>query len=80
MSKAEIYYIYLLKPGAKPRKSPPLLFQEVNKHRWLDCLCYSECLHFVSRSPWKGFSCDRCPNSHLTDRDKRDPTLQQSTG
>lgn len=61
MPQAEIYRIYLLRPGARPRKNEQLSFQEVADLRFLDCTCYSDCLHFVARSPWKGFSCDRCP-------------------
>lgn len=65
MPSAEIYRIYLLRPGARPRKHEQLTFHDVLQHRNLGCRCYTECLHFVARSPWKGFSCDRCPLNTL---------------
>ncbi len=61
MPQAEIYRIYLLRQGARPRKYEPLTFNQVRFHRYIDCPCYAECLQFVAQSPWKGFSCDRCP-------------------
>jgi hypothetical protein len=58
---AEIYRIYLLRPGARPRRHRPLSIDEVNAHRCIECANYNDCLLFVARSPWEGFSCDRCP-------------------
>jgi len=60
MPQAEIYRIYLLRQGARPRRHEPLTFQQVQSHRYIDCPCYADCLQFVARSPWRGFSCDRC--------------------
>jgi hypothetical protein len=62
---AEIYHLYLLRPGAHPRACDPLSFDEVVRHRHLGCRLYSDCLRFVAQSPWKGFSCDRCPLAAL---------------
>ena len=61
MPEAEIYRIYLLRQGARPRRYEPLTFQQVQSHRHIDCPCYADCLQFVAQSPWRGFSCDRCP-------------------
>ena len=61
MPDAEIYWIYLLRPGARPRRHEPLTYGQVRVHRHIECTCYSDCLQFVARSPWKSFSCDRCP-------------------
>lgn len=61
MSQVEVYRIYLLRPGARPRRHEPLHYGEVMSHRHLECACYADCLLFVARSPWKSFSCDRCP-------------------
>ena len=58
---AEIFHIYLLRPGARPRRHDRLIFSDVEQHRDLACILYSHCLQFVARSPWPGFSCDRCP-------------------
>lgn len=59
---AEIYRIYLLRPGSVPHRHEALdNVREVEKHRFLACQCYNDCLHFVARSPWKGFTCARCP-------------------
>jgi hypothetical protein len=62
---AEIYRIYLLRPGARPRKHDPLTFREVGIHRQMNCHCYSDCLQFAARIPWQGFSCDRCPLAEI---------------
>ncbi len=61
MPLAEVYRIYLLRPGARPRRHDLLLHSEVERHRNLTCRCYADCLHFVARSPWPSFSCDGCP-------------------
>ncbi len=61
MSRAEIYYLKLLVRGARPRRFEPLRFGEVEDHRCMDCPAYSDCLHFVSRIPWDGFTCRFCP-------------------
>ena len=63
MSPAEIFYLYLLRPGSRPRRHEGLLYSEVERHRNLACRCYADCLHFVARSPWQSFSCDRCPQN-----------------
>jgi hypothetical protein len=62
MSDTEIYRIYLLRPGAKPRRHHPVSFEEVLSLRHLECSCYNDCLNFVARIPWNGFSCERCPS------------------
>ncbi|MBN2495113.1 MAG: hypothetical protein JXR96_11015 [Deltaproteobacteria bacterium] len=61
MQTAEIYRLYLLRPGARPRRYDSLTYHQVGCHRALGCSLYSHCLDFVARSPWRGFSCDRCP-------------------
>lgn len=60
MPSAEIYRIYLLHPGARPRRHEKLTWSDVAAHRHLDCDWYAGCLHFVARSPWGGFSCENC--------------------
>jgi hypothetical protein len=61
MPLAEVYRLYLLRPGARPRRHPPLTFGEVEDHRCVDCPAYADCLHFASRIPWEGFTCTACP-------------------
>ncbi|HUU02479.1 MAG TPA: hypothetical protein VM425_13640 [Myxococcota bacterium] len=61
MPSAEIYRIYLLHPGSRPRRHAPLTWSNVGAHRHLECSWYTDCLHFVARSPWSGFSCENCP-------------------
>lgn len=60
MPSAEIYYLNLLPAGALPRRCQLLQFDQVVKHRHLDCPAYGRCLRFVARSPWPGFSCHGC--------------------
>lgn len=48
--------------GCRPRSWDTLPTRwEVDEHRRLDCRRYSECLTYVSRQGWRGFSCISCP-------------------
>ncbi|RLB58817.1 MAG: hypothetical protein DRI34_03690 [Deltaproteobacteria bacterium] len=61
MAPAEIYRLYLLPPGARPKRNQPLPYERVEAFRHLDCHWYAGCLQFVARIPWPGFSCRSCP-------------------
>jgi len=61
------------KEKKKPKKFPDprpwdkLLFQEVERHRNLDCEDYPKCLDYASQRLWEGFTCRYCPFFHRRD-------------
>jgi hypothetical protein len=59
--EAEIIDLCTLPSGARPVPFGELDIEEVMHVRALDCECYNQCLTFVARVRWAGFSCRRCP-------------------
>ncbi|MBF0525662.1 MAG: hypothetical protein HQK56_11260 [Deltaproteobacteria bacterium] len=47
------------KPGPK-RLNEAICFEDVSKHRFLDCANYMFCLTLAEK--WRSFSCEDCPD------------------